>query len=237
MAQEDVSTFLRHVEEEIEGIQVFCLSNTLENAEEALLQADALLRDVVAFTELFSTQESVSDNLVQAIVDVVQTVQSHHDVLQHTARPRGRPQIHISEDQLTMLLELHFSIRDMAALLQVSPDTVRRRIHQFGLQGLAGYSHMTDVELDTITKEYVEAHPNCGSRSYAGYLRSRGLRVRRCHVRESLFRVDSEAVCSRFRQALHRRRYCVSMPNSLWHIDGYHKLIRWRIVIHGGIDG
>ena len=29
----------------------------------------------------------------------------------------------------------------------------------------------------------------------------------------------------------------MSMPNSLWHIDGYHKLIRWRIVIHGGIDG
>ena len=26
-------------------------------------------------------------------------------------------------------------------------------------------------------------------------------------------------------------------PNSLWHLDGYHKLIRWNIVIHGGIDG
>ena len=26
-------------------------------------------------------------------------------------------------------------------------------------------------------------------------------------------------------------------PNSLWHIDGYHKLIKWRIVIHGAIDG
>jgi len=23
----------------------------------------------------------------------------------------------------------------------------------------------------------------------------------------------------------------------LWHVDGYHKLIRWRIVVHGGIDG
>ena len=84
MAQEDVSTFLRHVEE-IEGIEVFCLANTVVNAEEALLQADALLRDVVVW---------------------------------------------------------------------------------------------------------------------------------RCHVRESLFRLDSEAVCGRFRQALHRRRYCVSMPNN-----------------------
>ena len=34
-----------------------------------------------------------------------------------------------------------------------------------------------------------------------------------------------------------RRMYNVPAPNSLWHIDGLHCLIRWRIVIHGGIDG
>ena len=34
-----------------------------------------------------------------------------------------------------------------------------------------------------------------------------------------------------------RRPYSVSGPNALWHIDGHHKLIRWRIVVHGGING
>jgi hypothetical protein len=33
-----------------------------------------------------------------------------------------------------------------------------------------------------------------------------------------------------------RRVYRVPWINSLWHIDGHHKLIRWKIVIHGGID-
>ncbi len=33
---------------------------------------------------------------------------------------------------------------------------------------------------------------------------------------------------------LHRRVYSVESPNTLWHLDGYHKLIRWKI---GGIDG
>ena len=136
-----------------------------------MLQADVLLKAVVAFTKLFHSEESVSDSLVQAVVDVVQAVQNHHDIVQHTAKPRGRPQIDISEEQLTMLWELHFSIQDMAGLLQASPDTVRR-IHQFVLQGLTGYSHMIDRDLDTITKEYMEAHPKCGSRSYVGYLRS-----------------------------------------------------------------
>ena len=26
-------------------------------------------------------------------------------------------------------------------------------------------------------------------------------------------------------------------PNSLWHIDSHHKLIRWKFVTHGCIDG
>ncbi|KAG5281566.1 hypothetical protein AALO_G00073760 [Alosa alosa] len=34
-----------------------------------------------------------------------------------------------------------------------------------------------------------------------------------------------------------RRPYSVPSPLSLWHIDGNHKLVRWRIIIHGGIDG
>jgi hypothetical protein len=36
---------------------------------------------------------------------------------------------------------------------------------------------------------------------------------------------------------IHRRPYSVPGPNSLWHIDSHHKLIRWRIITHGGIDG
>ena len=56
-------------------------------------------------------------------------------------------------------------------------------------------------------------------------------------MRESLHRVCPLAVKERFRQAIRRREYRVPHPNSLWHIDGYHKLIRWKIVIHGGVDG
>ncbi|MED6270247.1 hypothetical protein CHARACLAT_008255 [Characodon lateralis] len=38
-------------------------------------------------------------------------------------------------------------------------------------------------------------------------------------------------------RTVQRRRYSVPAPNSLWHIDGSHKLIRWQIVVHRGIDG
>ncbi|MEQ2266054.1 hypothetical protein XENORESO_017225 [Xenotaenia resolanae] len=38
-------------------------------------------------------------------------------------------------------------------------------------------------------------------------------------------------------RTLRRRQYSVPAPNAMWHIDGNHKLIRWRFVVHGGIDG
>ena len=89
------------------------------------------------------------------------------------------------------------------------------------------YSEMSDASLD---ERFVRVHPNSGD------LRSLGLRVQRCRVRESLMRFDPRGVLLRFRQVLHPDD-SVCMPNSLWHIDGYHCLIRWRIIVHGGIDG
>lgn len=56
-------------------------------------------------------------------------------------------------------------------------------------------------------------------------------------MRESIRRVNPSGIQARIRRVLHRRTYQVDSPNALWHLDGHHKLIRWRIVIHGGIDG
>ncbi|KAF8583787.1 hypothetical protein K439DRAFT_1347797, partial [Ramaria rubella] len=34
-----------------------------------------------------------------------------------------------------------------------------------------------------------------------------------------------------------RHTYTISRPNLVWHLDGYHKLIMFGIVVHGVIDG
>ena len=61
--------------------------------------------------------------------------------------------------------------------------------------------------------------------------------VQRHRIRDALHVVDPEGVHSHLRGILHRRQYSVPSPNALWHVDGNHKLIRWRIIVHGGIDG
>ncbi|XP_068695841.1 uncharacterized protein [Montipora foliosa] len=72
-----------------------------------------------------------------------------------------------------------------------------------------------------------------------GALLSRGIKVQQLRIRESMRRVNPDGVLLRALtiHTVNRRTYCVPSPLSLWHVDGNHKLIRWRIIIHGGIDG
>ena len=228
-ATQELCDFLMEVEEAIRRIQ----RDQFSNAEGALMQAQLLLRDAILVEHLPSGDGEV---LVQAVLSVVQAIQIIVDE-QHRLHVRGRPQIAITEDQLAGLMELHFSNRDIANLFHVSPRTIRRRIIQFGLEDHSDYSDINDTSLDAITTQFVFHHPNSGERSFSGFLRSLGLRIQRYRMRESLWRIDPRGIQSRFRGILRRRQYNVPMPNSLWHIDGHHKLIRWRIVTHGGIDG
>ena len=69
-----------------------------------------------------------------------------------------------------------------------------------------------------------------------GHLRSQGVHVQRAKVRKTLQQVDPEGMASRRRRALHRREYSVPSPLYLWHVDGNHKLIRYRIVVHIGVS-
>ena len=200
--------------------------------DDLLLQTESLLHDITYLLEVFPTEEG--DVLLTAVAGVYSWLESKKLL---GMKSRGRPVIHISEDQLSLLLSFSFSPRAVADMLHVSEKTIRRRIEEFSLQDMRNYSVLSDQELDERTTSFVISHPHSGQVTYEGYLRGRGICMQRHRIRASLLRVDPRGVRSRFRQVLHRREYCVPMPNSLWHIDGYHKLIRWRIVIHGGIDG
>ena len=56
-------------------------------------------------------------------------------------------------------------------------------------------------------------------------------------LRKAIHRVDHENVVARRHHTVQRRVYSVPHPNYIWHLDGHHKLIRWRFVVHGAIDG
>ena len=153
-----------------------------------------------------------------------------------TLRQRGRPEINIGEEQLAYLLEQGFRTKDISTMFGCSRRTIERRMKKYELSHLNSMA-VSDAHLDSLVREITSLLPKCGEKTINGRLRSYNIRVPRQRIRASLKRVDPSGIQRRCRGVLHQRRYEVASPNALWHLDGYHKLIRWQLVVHGGIDG
>ena len=89
---------------------------------------------------------------------------------------------------------------------------------------------ISDDDLDQITLTYVRQYPNAGQKSFTAYLLEQGMRVSRQKVRDCLLQVDPNGVMTRFKSAVKHRSYHVPGPNSVWHLDGYHKLIKCQCI-------
>lgn len=84
-----------------------------------------------------------------------------------------------------------------------------------------GFTDMANEQLDGVVRQFIQEHGFVvGSPIINGYLRSFGIQIQRHRLRSSIGRVDPVNVT---------RVYSVSGPNSLWHIDGHHNLVKWGI--------
>uniref|UniRef100_A0A3Q3H2N7 Integrase catalytic domain-containing protein n=1 Tax=Kryptolebias marmoratus TaxID=37003 RepID=A0A3Q3H2N7_KRYMA len=151
----------------------------------------------------------------------------------------GRPPLDVPGEILTTFAMAGLPTRQMSDRCGVSSRTIQRRLAQENLRKSDLYSTINDEDLDTLVMEIKRVHPNAGYKIMLGHVRSRGINIQRHRLRASMRRLDPEAILMRRLsiQTARRRQYSVPAPNSLWHIDGNHKLIRWRIVVHGGVDG
>ncbi|XP_046839481.1 uncharacterized protein LOC124433742 [Xenia sp. Carnegie-2017] len=147
----------------------------------------------------------------------------------------GRPAYDITKEKIELLRETGMNWKSIAAFLQVSEKTLSRRREEFGIAST--YSQVSDSCLDQTIEEILQLTPYSGETYVKGSLHARGVLVQRSRVRESLQRVDPIGRSLRRRYAICRRVYNVKGPNNLWHLDSNHKLISWRMVIHGCIDG
>ena len=137
---------------------------------------------------------------------------------------------------MEFLREMRLTWDQCADVLMISRTTLWRRCHELGIS-LNPSTSISDSDLDTVLQRLAQQHPRCGTTMMWGYLRSYGIHVSRRRVCESLLRVSPRMVESRATTTVARRQYSVASSNALWHIDGLHCLVRWRIVVHGGIDG
>lgn len=71
----------------------------------------------------------------------------------------------------------------------------------------------------------------------SGMLLDAGVKPTRKRVREAQARLDADGVDDRKSTAVARRVYSVPHAHYLWHLDGNMKMLRFRLAVHGMIDG
>lgn len=118
----------------------------------------------------------------------------------------------------------------------LSIRTLKRRTKEEGLFRRKCHSDLFNVALFIVSEcegpgqmqGYRWIHARCLENGYS---------VTQETVRILLHIVDPEGVCKRQKHRLKRRKYINPGPNSMWHIDGYDKLAKYGIYIHGCVDG
>lgn len=123
----------------------------------------------------------------------------------------------------------------LASLLGIHRNTLRYKLRGLGLH--KWFSTLTDNELDHIIKFYKRLRPTSGLRYTTGFLWCHGLQIQQECIRKSLQHVDGLGQALRQHEAVMRRTYVSQVSNTVWHLDGLHKLIQYGFVIHGTVDG
>lgn len=207
------------------------------------VDVDDVLEDIEHIFQAVYSLDSVvrlSDDIFRDILAAKRILENIS--ISHSRTPRifsgipGRPSYDLTANQLQAHVDMGFNVGQIAELLQVLKRTIERCLTEYCISAIS-FCDITNAELDAHVQEIKLYNPNLGSKNLAGYLASCNIKVTRKRVRESLQRVDPLGVAARKCRSIHHRVYCVSCPLALWHFDGNHKLIRWRFVVHGCVDG
>ncbi|CAB5346870.1 unnamed protein product [Rhizophagus irregularis] len=160
------------------------------------------------------------------------------DFLQQQFLPMQGTRYEISKELIISLAEHHFTWVQIANLLGISISTLNRCKNELNISDeITRYSTISDNELDTIMRRIKHEQPYAGESIIFGLLISLGYKIQRQRIRESIHRVDPIGPAVRWSNFVERQPYSVAGPNSLWHNDGTHSLIKWKFVVHAFIDG
>ena len=243
---EDFKDILEGIAELLSRITIFHNSSDFTGLEVCGRRMEEYLRVLIVIGISQSTSQLYSDHIFNEFIDCLATLlkcisnaslqsNENRNFAKTYDSTGGRPAYIISKEQIETLRETGMKWKTIASCLGVCERTIYRRRVQFGLSD--NYTDMTDEDLDEHIKNILELTPYSGEVYVRGSIKAKGINVQRSRVRESLRRLDGVGRAVRRRYAICRRTYNVAAPNHLWHIDSNHKLISWRFVIHGCIDG
>ena len=251
--EEDLENFLLSLRDCLERIDRNEFSGNINFLEHFRDRLEGYIRIVMAIYLVISNLQvaigPLIANLLHCLREILQDLRTQIEVCNDDeARVRtrripaqldtssgGRRRYIISAEQIEVLRNTGMQWKAIANCLGVSPKTLYRRRIEYGIAD--SYTAIAEEELESNIRDILRLTPYSGETYIRGALRSRNIYIPRWRVREALQTIDPINRAIRRRYAIQRRLYNVRKPNHLWHIDSNHKLIDWRFVLHGCIDG
>ena len=145
----------------------------------------------------------------------------------------GNNHYDINKEHVIFLLNLGHSITEIAqsGLLggKMHQNTLANFMKQNNiLPPRQRFTTKSDEEIKLIISEITKKFPNSGICEIVAMLRCRDppILIQRDRIQKLLCVVNPPATARRWAQVLPRRTYSVPTPNSLWHLDTHHSLIR-----------
>ncbi|VDI30900.1 Hypothetical predicted protein [Mytilus galloprovincialis] len=248
--QPTVSSVLDRISNTLRGIKRQYSANTLE-PEAAHRQVDEVLRNLTRLEGSDSLPDADLKRAIRSVKEFKENLPHHKETSEEPELNRygqtipnqfgkGRNQLDIDMTKFQQLLQLGFTVKQIAedGLLGgvIHVNTLYRKLKENNIQIRSSFSNMPDDELQGLISDYNRDHPNAGALEVQAYLKTKGVNVQRQRCRDILGRVDPLGTATRWSCTIQRRQYSVPTANSVWHVDTHHSLIRWGIIVQGGID-
>lgn len=162
-----------------------------------------------------------------------------HIHTEHTGK-HGQPKKHVDPKVLHEAFQKgrRIPVSVLASILGIDQKTLRVQMQEMGIDH--SYDDISDQGLNALVQQYLQENPRGGHAYVIGCLHAaHSLCIQHHRVIKSMKQVDCLGVGIRKQVGEKKKRTCykVPWPNSLWHIDGHHKLIALGIVIHGIVHG
>ena len=149
----------------------------------------------------------------------------------------GRPRYNITRELLLELSHDGFSAVEIAKICKVNHTVIYDRAREFGIVFKKSAAISNEL-LKEMIKNIQEQFPHYGKGKMQTAIRCEyKVHIPQRRVFAALREIDPIGAGLRWCKAIVRRIYDVPGPHYLWHMDTNHKLISWRFVIFGVIDG
>lgn len=148
-------------------------------------------------------------------------------------------QFNVDSEIVNHYLDNGHSWTGIAIMLRISTKTLLDWRHRTNFIDLR--TPFDADEVDEIIRKYVEGQPQIGETQIIGHIKANyNIKGSRDQFRASIGRVDPFSLWERreqFGRKIVRRVYDIIAPHKLWHLDGWHKLIRYGIIVFACVDG